>query len=250
MTVSTSITLVDLICFILTMTHHSCLRNKLVCRLASFALAAVSYLATGATARAVNLVQEFYLPMPEAQIYQANSAIISGTGSTIASTFSIVVTGAGTVIYYDQWEDGYETDLGNPAQPSTQIWGDGNTNNGVAPGYPNDLLPQGAVITLTNNVTLPRNPSTLLWDARDRVAATKALVISRAGWPVSPGPVFAGAVGVLSTLDYGTNYVSPVGQDMTNGLFKYVGVFVMAAQNNTAVTIDPNGNGVGRPTSC
>ena len=31
-------------------------------------------------ARAVNLVQEFYLPMPEQQIYQANSAIISGTG--------------------------------------------------------------------------------------------------------------------------------------------------------------------------
>ncbi len=196
---------------------------------------------------AVNLVQEFYLPMPEAQIYQANSAIISGTGSTIASTFSIVVTGDGTVIYYDQWEDGYETDLGNPAQASTKIWGDGNDANGIPPGMAHDPLglPTGTVITLTNSVTLPRNPSTLLWDARDRVAATKALVISRAAWPVSPGPVFAGAVGVLSTLDYGTNYVSPVGSDMTNGLFKYVGMFVMAGQNNTAVTIDPNGNGIG-----
>ena len=220
-------------------------RNNLVVRLVWFSLAAVFYLAASPAAKAVNLVQEFYLPMPEPQIYQANSAIVSGSGSTIASTFSIVVTGAGTVIYYDQWEDGYETDLSHPAQPSTQIWGDGNTNNGVAPGFPNDLLPAGAVITLTNNVTLPRNPATLLWDARDRIAATKALVISRAAWPVAQGPVFAGAVGVLSTLDYGTNYVSPVGQDMTNGLFKYVGIFVMAAQNNTAVTIDPNGNGVG-----
>ena len=180
-------------------------RNNLVVRLVWFSLAAVFYLAASPAAKAVNLVQEFYLPMPEPQIYQANSVIVSGSGSTIASTFSIVVTGAGTVIYYDQWEDGYETDLSHPAQPSTQIWGDGNTNNGVAPGFPNDLLPAGAVITLTNNVTLPRNPATLLWDARDRIAATKALVISRAAWPVAQGPVFAGAVGVLSTLDYGTN---------------------------------------------
>ena len=191
------------------------------------------------------MVQEFYLPMPEQQINTANNAIISGTSSSILSTFSIVVTASGTVIYYDQWEDGYETDLSNPTQSSTQIWGDGNTNNGVAPGYPNDILPAGAVITLTNTVTQPRNPSQFLWDARDRIAASKALVISRAGWPITPGPVFAGAVGVLSTIDYGTNYISPVGQNVTNNLFKYVGMFIMAAQNNTAVTIDPNGNGVG-----
>src|SRR3954462_3911303 len=143
---------------------------------------------------AATLVQEFYLPMPEQQIYQANSAIIAGTGSTINSTFSVMVTGTGTVIYYDQWEDGYETLLAAPAQASTLVWGDGNNANGVTPGFTNDPvgLPAGTVITLTNAVTLPRNPSTLLWDARDHIAATKALVISRAGWPVTPGPVFAG----------------------------------------------------------
>jgi hypothetical protein len=201
-------------------------------------------------ARASVLVQEFYLPMPEAQIYQANSAIVSGPSSTNFSTFSIVVSGNGTVIYYDQWEDGYEVNLSSPAQATTQIWGDGNDANGIAPGFVNDPagLPAGTVITLTNNVPLPRNPSTILWDARDRIASTKALVISRAAWPVNPGPVFAGAVGVLSTLDYGTNYVSPVGTDLTNNLFKYVGMFVMAAQNSTTVTIDPNGTGVGTTT--
>jgi len=123
-----------------------------------------------------------------------------------------VVTGTGTVIYYDQWEDGYEVNLANPTQSTTQIWGDGNTNNGVAPGYPNDILPVGAVITLTNAVPQPRNPATILWDARDRIAANKALVISRAAWPVTPGPVFGGAAGVLSTIDYGTNFISPVGR--------------------------------------
>ena len=209
-----------------------------------------AWLGLAPAARAVNLVQEFYLPMPEQQIYQANSAIISGTGSTIASTFSIVVTGSGTVIYYDQWEDGYETDLGNPAQPTTQIWGDGNDAHGIPPGFAHNPLglPAGTVLTLTNNVALPRNPSTILWDARDRVAANKALIISRAGWPIPTGPVFAGAVSVLSTIDYGTNYISPVGQNLTNNLFKYVGMFIMAAQNNTTVRIDPNGTGVGATT--
>ncbi len=123
---------------------HCCLRKELVVRrFTAFSLAVVSSLAVALPARAVNLVQEFYLPMPEQQINQANNAIISGTSSSILSTFSIVVTSPGTVIYYDQWEDGYETDLSNPTQPTTQIWGDGNTNNGVAPGYPNDILRWG-----------------------------------------------------------------------------------------------------------
>ena len=207
----------------------------------------MSLLLTPIMAGAVTLVQDFYLPMPEAQINTANNSIITGTGTTIASTFSIVVTGPGTVIYYDQWEDGYETDLSNPSQSTTQIWGDGNDAHGIPPGFTHNPLglPAGTVITLTNNVLLPRNPSQIYWDARDHVAANKALVISRAAWPIPTGPVFAGAVGVLSTLDYGTNYVCPVGQDLTPNLFKYVGLFVMAAQNNTSITIDPNGTGVG-----
>ena len=56
-----------------------CLRNKLVRRFVTFSLASVSYLAAGLPSQAVNLVQEFYLPMPESQIYQANNAIVSGT---------------------------------------------------------------------------------------------------------------------------------------------------------------------------
>ena len=214
---------------------------------ALFFAAAFFLLAAIVSARAVNLVQEFYLPMPEAQINQANNAIISGTSTSINSIFSIVITGDGTVIYYDQWEDGYETDLSNPTQSTTLKWGDGNDADGIPPGFahnPNGLA-AGTVITLTNVVTQPRNPSQFLWDARDRIGANKALVITRAGWPTTPGPVFAGAVGVLSTIDYGTNFISPVGQNITNNLFKYVGMSIMAAQNNTTVTIDLNGTGVG-----
>src|SRR5258705_7429817 len=88
-------------------------------------------------ARAANLVKDFYLPMPEQQIYQANAAIVPGVGATNFSTFSIVVTGDGTVINYDQWEDGYEVNLASPAQSTTQIWGDGNNANGICPGFTN-----------------------------------------------------------------------------------------------------------------
>ena len=140
---------------------NSCVRNQPVCRVVSLALAVVATLTAALSVGAANLVQEFYLPMPEAQIYQANNAIISGAGSTIASTFSIVVTGDGTVIYYDQWEDGYETNLANPTQPTTQIWGDGNDAHGIPPGFVHNPLgiPAGTVITLSNTVPCkPRNP--------------------------------------------------------------------------------------------
>ena len=223
------------------------LRKESVCRCPAILLATMVILLSGLSTRAGNLVQQFYLPMPEAQISQANSVIVTGSAGAISSTFSIIVTGDGTVINYDQWEDGYEVDLANPTQSTTQIWGDGNDAHGIPPGFAHNPLglPAGTVITLTNSVPLPRNPSQILYDARDRIGANKALVITRAGWPTSIGPVFAGAVSVLSTIDYGTNYISPVGQNLPNNLFKYVGMFIMAAQNNTSITIDPNGNGIG-----
>ena len=226
---------------------QSCLRNKLVCRLAGFSLAVVSYLATGGPARAANLVEEFYLPLPEAQMLQACRAVYPAvTDTNFASTTSILVTGNGTVIYYDQWEDGYETDLGNPTQSTTQIWGDGNDAHGIPPGFAHNPagLSAGTVIVLTNAVPCsPRNPGQIYFDGRDRIGANKALVVTRAGWPSPTGPVLGGAVVVQGTIDWGTNYVSPIGQDMPEGLFRYVGFFVMASQNGTTVTIDPDGSG-------
>ena len=128
------------------------MRKELVCRRLVFLLAAITSLVAAQSVWAVNLVQEFYLPMPEQQIYQANSAIVAGTGATNFSTFSIVVTGSGTVIYYDQWEDGYETDLAHPAQSTTQVWGDGNDANGIPPGFTHDPVSftNGTVLTLRN----------------------------------------------------------------------------------------------------
>lgn len=196
---------------------------------------------------AATVVQEFYLPLPETQIRNAFTALQStGIGTTIDSTFSIVVTAPGTLVYVDQWEDGYEADLANPAQATTQVWGDGNTANGSPPGYASDpaSLSAGTVLTLRNLVALPRNASTILFDGRDRIASTKAIVVARAAWATTPGPVLAAAVEVPATMDYGTRYVVPVGQDVSaSGMFQYAGLFVMAGSDGTSVSLDPDGAG-------
>jgi uncharacterized repeat protein (TIGR01451 family) len=205
-------------------------------------------------AGATNLVHHFFLPLPESQIRTAMLALQSGTGTTIESVTAITVTSPDTIIHYDQWEDGYEVDLNNPTQPTTQIWGDGNDLNGIPPGFAHDpvSLTPGTLIVLRNQVPLPRNPSNdatpYLFDGRDYVGASKAIVITKAAWPIAPGPVLAGAVEVTATIDYGMSYISPVGQDVSaSSMFEYVGMMIMAAEDGTTVTIDTDGTGVGAP---
>lgn len=101
-------------------------------------------------------VQTFYLPIPEEDLLQTLTSIHGGASWTlpaepIESYNSIVVFVDGTVIYYDQWEDGYEQDIANPnhiysaSNPTgTQIWGDGDPSNGAPPDYPHDKLYAGA----------------------------------------------------------------------------------------------------------
>lgn len=226
-----------------TLGHETCGRGLSLTRLVAFAC----LLSVALPLSAANIIHEFYVPMPEAQERTAFVSIepASGiVGQTLESVVSIVATGAGTVVHYDEWEDGYEVDLNNPAQSSTKIWGDGNNANGITPGYVNDPagLASGAVINLRNLVSLPRNPATLLYDGRDRFGGTKALVVTRTGWAVAPGSVLAGSVEVMATMDYGTQYVSPVGQDVSaSSMFEYVGMMVMARENGTSVTVDVNG---------
>lgn len=221
----------------------------IVMRLAGRALLAAlgTLVLLSGTSQAQSIIHEFYVPMPEAQVRTALVAIepASGiVGTTMESVVSIVATGTGTVIHYDQWEDGYEVDLNHPTQPTTKIWGDGNNANGIPPGYANDpaSLTSGSVVNLRNQITLPRNPATILYDGRDRFGGTKALVVTRTGWAVAPGTVLAGSVEVTATMDYGTQYITPVGQDVTaSSMFEVVGLMVMARENGTSVTVDLNG---------
>uniref|UniRef100_A0A7S1Z7V7 Uncharacterized protein n=1 Tax=Trieres chinensis TaxID=1514140 RepID=A0A7S1Z7V7_TRICV len=91
-------------------------------------------------------VHTYYLS-PRNNVISDSPNKTSEEGTIIAMDQSVVGLSAdieGTVIWYDHWEDGYETDLANPSQSSTQVWGDGNPLNGcveqmreMARGYEN-----------------------------------------------------------------------------------------------------------------
>lgn len=209
-------------------------------------LISISFPAPGAL-----MVHEFYLPLPEAQVHASLSVLAPALGSIMDTVTSLVVYGGGTIIHYDHWEDGYEADINNPIQESTEIWGDGNNANGTPPGYTNDPggLPKGAVISLRNLVSVPRNTE-FFFDGRDRVGATTALAVTRAMWAKDPGPMLAGAVEVIPKIDHGTYFICPVGENVNaNSMFEYVGLFVMAGNNNTELTIDRDGNGPNDPVT-
>ena len=192
-------------------------------------------------------IQTFFVPLPELQVQNSLKAVDTGTaeiGDVMHSIVSIVATGNSTIIYYDHWEDGYELDLANPLQASTQIWGDNDPANGIPPGFATDLIDAGDVILLENDVSLPRNPSQIRYDGRDKFGGTRAVAVTRASWAVDPGVVLAGAVEVYPLRDYGLQFEVPVGEDLgSNEMFQYTSLFVLAAEDGTDIQIDIDGNG-------
>lgn len=223
--------------------------------LSSLCLALGVLLATflGATAANPATVQIFYLPLPEDQVRTSFLAIYSGTGATMHTIIGISITADGSILYYDQWENGYDADLANPTNlysasnlGGTQIWGDGNAANGAPPGIPTDLLNAGTIITLENDIAIPRNPATIQYDGRDKIGVTKVAVITKSTWAVRPGTVLADAIEVLDTTRWGTDFRLPIGEDLntsSSNMFEYVSLLVMAAEDNTSVQIDSNGDG-------
>ncbi|WP_294383702.1 GEVED domain-containing protein, partial [Prosthecobacter sp.] len=198
------------------------------------------------------IVQEWFVPQPEAQIREDYLILAPKVSATTDSVITVTVPIAATKIVFDHWEDGYEVDLKNPVQPSTLIWGDGNDANGKPPGYASDpaSFAAGSVITMRNNVTLPRNASTKLYDGRDRLGSTYGLVMTRAAWFTDPGPLLANSVEVRAVNDWGTTFVLPVGEDVifptpiAQSMFEHCSAYIMASQNGTTVQIDKDANGV------
>ncbi|BFM40186.1 Ig-like domain-containing protein [Synechocystis sp. LKSZ1] len=199
-----------------------------------------------------NVAQTFYLPMAEDQVRTSLFKISSSVGNDIRTVISLVSTSNGTVIVYDHWEDGYEADINNPTQATTQIWGDGNLSNGVAPGDADDVLASGQVITLINTINIG-NLAAVDFDGRDRIGATKAIAVTKAGWATNPGTVLAGAINIYDVGNSGKEYIIPIGQntvtnnanpgDTANRLFEYTSLHIIAYENGTTVNIDLNGDG-------
>jgi uncharacterized repeat protein (TIGR01451 family) len=236
-------------------THSSRVGSTFASRLGS-ALLIASLLLSGVSPVFGQLpepVQTYFLALPEAdvrsefQTLQPNRTV----GNVMRVGTSVTITRDDTIIYYDQWENGYENDIGSPNRiysgsrlDGTQIWGDNDPSNGIPPGFASDELMAGDIIALKNDVQLPRNSNTVYFDGRDKLAASKAVAVSRAQWAINPGPVLAGAVELLTIDESGTEYLIPVGEDLSsNRVFEHCSLSIMAMRNGTRVEVDTDADG-------
>lgn len=199
------------------------------------------------------LAQTFFVPLPEDQLKASFQAVYSSVGSTIDSSVSIAPIQGDLFIYYDQWEDGYETNLEVPVQSTTEVWGDNNPANGIPPGFATDVLTASSVIALRNLIDLPRNQGALKFDGRDRIGVTKPVAVTRFAWATNPGSVLSCAVQINGLAEFGVDFEVPAGQNMPNSgynqMFEHVSMFIMASQDATTVQIDKDANGVFETTT-
>ena len=213
--------------------------------------------------------QEYFVLGYEEHIWRAFLAIYEGPDDhipgRICSTVSLVATADHQVIYYDHWEDGYEADLLNPVQATTQVFGDGDPSNG---GQGDDILLAGDALNLVSDqdvsdpaalngyvpVDPVRDPAFLRYDGGDRVISSGGPVdLTHAMWPLDNSWV-GGAWEVYSRQAFADTfaYRLPVGEDLyalgggDTGLYgdlRNVYLELQAFEDDTLVVID-NGSEV------
>ncbi len=204
-------------------------------------------------------VQYFYVPFPEDQLLAGLQAIeLGGSESApvdpVQTYISIAAIANDTIVYYDQWENGYDADISNPVNlynvgnlGGTQIWGDADAANGAPPGIPSDVINAGTVIILQNAVTTT-NLLAIDFDGGDKFAATKTIAVTRVGYAAGPNSLLAGAVEVFDTTNWGLDHRAPVGQDIPSAddhqMFQYTGLAILAGEQGATIQIDADANGV------
>lgn len=193
--------------------------------------------------------QTYYVPFPDEDVFTMLSTAVTDTGTRTygdqVSVISIVPLATGTITY-DHWEDGYEADINNPVQATTEIWGDGDISNGCAFGSPcaaagDDILVAGQLITNLTVLVVPRDPADVEFDGKDKFVTSGPVSVTRLAWNEGTATLYAGAVEVYDTSNWGTQYLIPVGEDlMADDMFEYTGVSITAAENGTMVTVGGN----------
>ena len=227
------------------MRMHSNLKGK-------SSLVALIWMGLGSVGWGANVLQTFFVPLPEDEMQISLNAIDAfrgNIGDEMQSAISMVVGTDGTVIYYDHWEDGYEADATSPTQLTSQVWGDADPDNGYPPGFPDDRLDAGDVVRLESTIDVTRNSVTVEYDGRDKVATTCPIAMTRGMYAVNPGEVLAEAMGVFDVGTHGTTYRAPVGVGTgtgygTNSMFSYTAFYVMADYDFTRIDLDKDNDGV------
>ncbi|KAI2514177.1 extracellular matrix structural constituent [Fragilaria crotonensis] len=164
------------------------------------------------TAQLPSPVQTYFVPLPEddliALFKEMSAGVVPPASGNVNTVISIAIASDNTIVYYDHWEDGFETDARLKTQPTTLIWGDGNLLNGVAPGTLDDKLKGGTAIVLSNNVPVPRVKANIFFDGSDRIQSSLPVAVTRFAYPDAPGSLMAGA-GSLQCQFLGTKVHCP-----------------------------------------
>ena len=201
--------------------------------LLSFALLSLLFTA----AANAQVAQVFYVPVDETHYRELAIAVnTSNSGDatapnpdTVRTVISLSVFVDATTIIYDHWEDGYEDDLLNPVQPTTQTL----------------IRSAGDFEVLQNDVFVsPRDPNTILFDARDRIVTTEQIAVTRAGWRLQEATLLAGATAVFPIFDWGTDFEVAMGEDVANhDMFQYTSVSITTGDRGAVVSIDADADG-------
>lgn len=183
-------------------------------------------------------------------VLSAGSARASTSTSDINTFISVTIAFDGTELVWDHHEDGYEAVGGTSTQGSSEVWGDGNCDNGFRPDIGDladctaekDILEAGDAVVINNVVPLPRT-SDIYYDGGDKISASAPIKLVRGGFSVTSTQYLAGAVEIYESSEWETEYVAPVGENTIVGFnqpFERVELFVMAKEDGTSVSYPGN----------
>jgi len=200
--------------------------------------------------------QDYYVLGYEEHVLNAFRQIRTNSSfsSCICSVVTLVATADEQVVYYDHWEDGYEIDIRNPVQGTTEVYTlaansiqsfKSTAASGVGPTK-NQCVPSD-----------PRNPAQIRYDGRDRIFTIGGPVpLAHAMWPYGSTYIADAWENYPAQTYAGTYfYYIPVGEDLytfgggdagTYGDMRFVFLQIAAFEKDSTVSID---DGAGKTVS-
>lgn len=202
---------------------------------------------------------QFFIPLPENEAMDFLEDIRAANADPVQFYAGLSVS-SDAVVIYDHWEDGFEADIKSPTQASTRIWGDGDLTNGVAPGFPSDILDAGKAIILSNLIKTGHTGATNFdpnaagkddtlrnyvdYDGGDKIFIGGIGALAKFSWGTA-GTLSMSGTSVPPVSKWDTLYTFPIGITTNGGGIstEITSLSVMARANNTIIRIDRDANG-------
>jgi hypothetical protein len=191
--------------------------------------------------------QMYMIPLPKTALFEdvlkpSLNVTVLANGNLVTSLVSITISTDNTVIWYDRWEDAFESHVmkdGSVRSSHAEIRGDGDASNGCRPDIPGictdvvDVFMAGDSMVIESRLKVPRtatnwfSTSGMRPDAGHRIYANVPLAVSRSAYSGSP----VGAIEVFAESKWGIDFELPIDsgieEDDTKAHFAIVQEFVM-----------------------